>query len=93
MDDMRKRLISGEYGDGSPEEKEENLKLMKENEDLTKKQELCISHNPAAVIFVMIFLCYSNTFAHLYDGINLKLFSFHFRFQSYNGNKSMSEQD
>ena len=34
MDDMRKRLISGEYGDGSPEEKEEILKKKSQEEDM-----------------------------------------------------------
>ena len=34
MDDMRKRLISGEYGDGSPEEKEEMLKNKAQDEEM-----------------------------------------------------------
>ena len=37
VDDMRKRLISGEYGDGSPEEKEELLKKKKCSNELSTK--------------------------------------------------------
>ena len=34
VDDMKRRLISGEYGDGSPEEKEELLKKKNQEEDM-----------------------------------------------------------